>query len=270
MKSRARKIGGIAALILAAAVLYSLFWPVPIEPVSWQVSPGPGFTGAFASNTRLADLKTIDVGSEHGPEHIAIGPGGKLYAAMTSGNLFRMDPDGANQEVFANTGGRVLGFDFDAQGRMIAADAMKGLLAIAPDFEPFPTDAERSFSFWSLRLQPETGRVLDPKAMRVAELRGCFGATRERPRQNFYAEVKLGSVSFQGKGECLALNVDFPETGLFPVRCQLVLSGLPPPYVGGVLTTNTVTSQAAFGGETNPPGYTQASIATIRLWRQRR
>jgi hypothetical protein len=38
------------------------------------------------------------------------------------------------------------------------------------------------------------------------------------------------------------------------------------PYVGGVLTTNAVTSQAAFGSEIDPPGYTQASIATIRLW----
>jgi sugar lactone lactonase YvrE len=44
-----------------------------------------------------------------------------------------MEPDGGKQEVFANTGGRVLGFDFDAQGRMIAADAMKGLLAIGVD-----------------------------------------------------------------------------------------------------------------------------------------
>jgi sugar lactone lactonase YvrE len=35
--------------------------------------------------------------------------------------------------VFASTGGRVLGFDFDAGGRLIAADAFKGLLAIAPD-----------------------------------------------------------------------------------------------------------------------------------------
>ena len=51
----------------------------------------------------------------------------------TSGNLLRMEPDGGKQEVFANTGGRVLGFDFDAQGRMIAADAMKGLLAITAD-----------------------------------------------------------------------------------------------------------------------------------------
>ena len=75
----------------------------------------------------------IDLGEEFGPEHMAIGPDGKLYAAMTSGALLRMDPDGGNQEVFANTGGRVLGFDFDADGRMIAADAMLGLLAIAAD-----------------------------------------------------------------------------------------------------------------------------------------
>ncbi len=68
----------------------------------------------------------IDLGGEVGPEHIAIGPDGKLYAAMESGNLLRMDPDGGKQEVFANTGGRVLGFDFDAQGRLIAADAYQG------------------------------------------------------------------------------------------------------------------------------------------------
>ena len=134
-------------------------------------------------------------------------------------------------------------------------------------FEPFATDPERFFSFWSLSQQPETGKVVDAKVERVAELRGCFGPTAERPRQNFYAEIKLGQLRFQGKGECLALNVDFPEPGLIPVRCQLVLSGLPAPYVGGVLTTNTLTSKATFGGETDPPGYTQASIATIRLWK---
>lgn len=136
-------------------------------------------------------------------------------------------------------------------------------------FEPVPTDAERFFSFWSLELRPEDSKVVDTKRARVAELRGCFGATEAPPRQNFYAEIKLGSLSFRGNGECLAMKVDFPEAGLFPVRCQLVLSGLPAPYVGGLLTTNTITSKAAFGGDTNPPGYTQASIATIRLWKSR-
>jgi hypothetical protein len=131
-------------------------------------------------------------------------------------------------------------------------------------FEPFLADAERFFSFWSLR--SEDGRVVDTKVARVAELRGCFGPTEEPARQRFYAEVQLGSLSFHGNGECLALATNFPEPGLFPVRCQLVLSGLPAPYVGGLLTTNTLTSKAAFGGDTDPPGYAQASIATVRLW----
>jgi hypothetical protein len=136
-------------------------------------------------------------------------------------------------------------------------------------FEPFPTDAERFFSFWSVRSRPEDGRVVDTRQVRVAELRACFGPTSERARQSFYAEIRLGAVSFRGNGECVALSTDFPETGLFPVRCQLILSGLPAPFVGGLLTANTMTSSAPFGGDTEPPGYTQASIATIRLWRGR-
>ena len=86
-------------------------------------------------------------------------------------------------------------------------------------------------------------------------------------RQNFHAEIRLGALTFRGDGECQAVATDFPQAGLFPVRCQLVLSGLPAPYVGGILTTNTMTSKAAFGGDTDPPGYAQASIATVRLWR---
>jgi sugar lactone lactonase YvrE len=530
--------------LLAVVAAYLCLWPLPAEPVSWLAPTPPGYTGPFAQNTRLAGLRTIDIGSEFGPEHLAIGPDGKLYAAMTSGNLLRMDPDGTHQEVFANTHGRVLGFTFGADGRMVAADAMKGLLAIAADgqvstltdrvspadpiryansvtaapdgtiyftdastrfapaewggtyeasvldileqaasgrvlaydpasattrvvargfsfangiavaadgstlfvaetgryriwkidsqardldvqsgspqasvlfdnlpgypdnlmrgrggriwaglfkprnpaadglsqkpfmrkvllrlprallpvgdsyghvfafdeggrvvedlqdpaagypettgatetaerlyihslhapsigwlqrtaaataspasaasrediyvlrsireqessdnewctraragFEPFKSDAERVFSFWSVRSNPEDGKIVDAKQARVAGLRACFGATAERARQNFYAEIKLGALSFHGLGECMALAIDFPEPRLFPVRCQLTLSDLPPPYVGGLLTTNTMTSAAGFGPDTDPAGYTQASIATIRLWK---
>ena len=82
---------------------------------------------------RLARLNIIDLKGEVGPEHIALGKDGKLYTTVLSGNILRMNPDGSGQEVFANTGGRVLGFDFDAAGNLIAADAVKGLLSIAPD-----------------------------------------------------------------------------------------------------------------------------------------
>jgi sugar lactone lactonase YvrE len=127
-----RRSAGAAAVVLAGAVAYLCFWPVPAEPVSWPASAPPGYVGPYAQNTRLSGLRMIHLGNEFGPEHIAIGPDGKLYAAMTSGSVLRMEPDGGKQEAFASTGGRVLGFDFDAEGRMIAADAMKGLMVIAP------------------------------------------------------------------------------------------------------------------------------------------
>jgi YD repeat-containing protein len=121
----------VAILFLLAA--YLTLWPVPIKPVSWNAPMPPGYTGPHVVNTKLANLKMISLGKEEGPEHIAISKDGKLYTTVASGNILRMNPDGSAQEVFVNTGGRVLGFDFDAAGNLIAADANKGLLSISPD-----------------------------------------------------------------------------------------------------------------------------------------
>ncbi len=123
---------GVAVLVLLATA-YLLLWPVPIKPTAFNLPKAPGYVGPHTVNTKLADLKLIDLKGEIGPEHIAIGPDGKLYTTVASGNILRMQPDGTAQEMFANTGGRVLGFDFDAQGNLVAADAIKGLLSIAPD-----------------------------------------------------------------------------------------------------------------------------------------
>ena len=121
----------LAALLLLG-LAYLLLWPVPIQPVAWTAPQAPGYTGVHTVNTKLSALQMIDLKGEEGPEHIVVGPDGKLYTTVSSGNILRMNPDGSAQEVFANTGGRVLGFDFDAQGHLIAADAVKGLLSISP------------------------------------------------------------------------------------------------------------------------------------------
>jgi sugar lactone lactonase YvrE len=123
---------GLGVLLLAL-VAYLAFWPVPIDPVSWKAPAAPGYVGPHAANQKLAGLKMIDLGGEEGPEHIVLARDGKLYTTVLSGNILRMNPDGSGREVFANTGGRVLGFDFDAAGNLIAADAVKGLLSISPD-----------------------------------------------------------------------------------------------------------------------------------------
>ena len=123
---------GLGVLLLAV-VAYMAFWPVPIAPVSWKAPAAPGYVGPHAVNQKLAGLKLIDLGGEEGPEHVVLARDGKLYTTVLSGNILRMNPDGSGREVFANTGGRVLGFDFDAAGNLIAADGVKGLLSISPD-----------------------------------------------------------------------------------------------------------------------------------------
>lgn len=128
-----KKLSLILALVLLALAAYLSLWPVPVEPVRWQAPPAPGYTGEHAPNNRLAGMQVISLGVEEGPEHVAMGRDGKLYTAVASGKILRMNPDGANQEVFVETGGRVLGFDFDAAGNLIAADAFKGLLSIDSD-----------------------------------------------------------------------------------------------------------------------------------------
>lgn len=124
----------LSVLVLLLLVMAYLFLaPVPINPVAWQATPFTGYSPPHARNEKLAALKTLDIGDETGPEHIAIGPDGKLYAAVTSGAILRMQTDGSQRETWVNTGGRVLGFMFDAAGNMIAADAFRGILSISPD-----------------------------------------------------------------------------------------------------------------------------------------
>ena len=123
----------VVAVLVALAAAYLLLAPVPIEPVAWSAPAAPGYVGPHAPNTRLANLRQASIGGELGPEHVALGPDGKLYAAVASGAIVRMNADATAPEVWVDTGGRVLGFDFDAGGRLIAADAYRGLLSIAPD-----------------------------------------------------------------------------------------------------------------------------------------
>ena len=109
---------------------------MPVEPVAWQAPQAPAYAGPHARNTQLAHLRQLVIGNEEGPESVASGADGKLYAAVASGAVVRLNADGSGFEKWADTGGRVLGIEFDAHGRLIAADAMRGLLAIGPDGKP--------------------------------------------------------------------------------------------------------------------------------------
>ena len=129
-----KRLLGIALLAVALLAAYLLLWPVPIEPVSWNAPKGPGYAGPHAVNQRLATLRHLPLGGDVGPEHVVVREeGGQTWiwmalvrADQAGGRIVRMQPDGSAREVIVDTGGRPLGFDFDAQGALIVADPMFG------------------------------------------------------------------------------------------------------------------------------------------------
>jgi hypothetical protein len=124
------------------------------------------------------------------------------------------------------------------------------------------------FSLWSVRPRAADGRIKNAMVREAGHFRACFGPTADPRVANFYGEGQIGGTEFTGSGECKLVHDNFPEAGLRTFGCFLALNQLPAPYIGGFLTTNTIVSRAVLGGETDPPGYVQTSIATIRLWRQ--
>jgi hypothetical protein len=136
-------------------------------------------------------------------------------------------------------------------------------------FAPFNSEylLDDRFGMWSMQVQPRDGRITDAKANRVGELRTCIGLTGDPKVFNFYAEGQMAGLSVTGNGDCLLVRPDYPEKGIATLRCYLNLGGLSSPYSGGLLSTNTLASRAVLSGDSEPPGYVQTSIATIRLWR---
>jgi hypothetical protein len=131
----------------------------------------------------------------------------------------------------------------------------------------FAAIREDRFVFKAIVTRPSDGKVIDAISHQAGTLHGCSDSGV--PDVNFYAEGVLAGVTATGKGTCTVVASDHPEPGISSARCFLLLSNLSPPFIAGVLTTNTLISQQAIGGESNPPGYVQPSIATIRLWRKR-
>lgn len=126
----------IFGLIFVGLALYLAFWPVDIDPQKWDAPKDKGYTGDFAPNTKLAGLDLMDIGDIHGPEDVdsqVIDETLFLFVSSQDGLIRKINAETKDVTTLADTGGVPLGFEFDAGGNLILADAYRGLLSIAPD-----------------------------------------------------------------------------------------------------------------------------------------
>jgi sugar lactone lactonase YvrE len=124
----------VVLLILAGVALaYLLLWPVPIDPEAWTPPEPPPLAGVYEPNTRLAAIERIGAGVGFAPEGVAVDAEGRIYSGLADGRIMRLEADGTRPTIFAQTGGRPLGLEFDRAGNLIVTDANKGLLAVGRD-----------------------------------------------------------------------------------------------------------------------------------------
>ena len=128
-----RRLLPLIIFLVAATLSYLLLWPVPINPGVWTPPKAPALTGPYQANSRLAGTERLSLGEGFAPEDVALDPSGQIYAGFDDGRIIRLQADGKNPQLFANTHGRPLGLVFDGLGNLIVADADKGLLSVARD-----------------------------------------------------------------------------------------------------------------------------------------
>ena len=130
-----KAISGLTGLLILLG-LYLSFWPVPIDPASWDAPKNAGYRGDFAPNTALANLERLSIGDTYGPEDIdaiMTDAGVMIYASGHKGEIIEINPRDNTHRYIANTGGIPLGVEFGEDGILYVADAHKGLLSVTRD-----------------------------------------------------------------------------------------------------------------------------------------
>jgi sugar lactone lactonase YvrE len=125
----------IVTVLGGLLIAWSILGPSRIAPVAWRPQPDPGFEGRFKSDSDFSTLELFPVGVGHGPETVALGPDGYLYAGLMGGPIVRFRSDGSQMETWADTGSRPNGMQFDAAGNLFLTDSWRRLLSITPTRE---------------------------------------------------------------------------------------------------------------------------------------
>jgi sugar lactone lactonase YvrE len=127
MSVRMKRALAFAGIAIAALLLYLALWPVPIDPIAWE--PPSYDANAWKPTGTVATAERIAVDGT-GPEDLEVDQEGRIYAGVEDGRILLLDPSGKPLRELANTGGRPLGMHWAKDGRLLVADANRGLLAI--------------------------------------------------------------------------------------------------------------------------------------------
>jgi sugar lactone lactonase YvrE len=122
-------VGVLALFFLLGGFLLT---PSPIDSKAWQPPDPRPLTGPLSPNERLRLADLLARGQVYGPEDTTVSADGVVYSGTGDGRIVRVFPDG-RVETWLKTDGRPLGLVFDQAGNLIVADAVNGLLSIAPD-----------------------------------------------------------------------------------------------------------------------------------------
>ena len=120
------------AVILVAGLGGFVLWPSPLDSAAWEPPEPPSLDDRLAPNQVLDRAELLARGRVNGPEDTEVDEQGRVYGGLADGTIVRIG-SGGGVETFADTGGRPLGMEFDAEGNLIVADAWKGLLSIDPE-----------------------------------------------------------------------------------------------------------------------------------------
>lgn len=129
--------------ILVLAGLYMALWPVPVEPVSYEMPEPPEKVGIYARNDALSGAEFVRLpDAAIGPEDLAVFPGPLVYSAGLDGTLYRIEGD--TPQPVAVFDGRPLGLDAGPDGRLYIADSYNGIMTWTEEegLRPYATEID--------------------------------------------------------------------------------------------------------------------------------
>ena len=96
--------------------------------VRWTPPPNAEPVRRRGDVRTLPELRRVELPGA-GPEHIAVGADGTLFAGLADGRILRVTPEGEVRTV-TTTGGRPLGLELLGEDALVVCDAYRGLLEV--------------------------------------------------------------------------------------------------------------------------------------------